>query len=94
MYLSGLCSPIPIINGSLYHVAIFFCSFFGKKIWTIKIPSVVTHDVRPSVCPSACPSSVEISLEPGCTITNRSIDLKFDINIGGSGNACLKGTIF
>ena len=39
--------------------------------------------VRPSVCLSVRPSSVEISLERGCTITNRPIDLKFGLSIGG-----------
>ena len=58
---------------------IFNSFFFTEK----KLPYVVTHDVCLSVCLSVCPSSVEISLERGCTITNRSIDLKFYINIGG-----------
>ena len=55
-----------------FHTSIVFGIFFlyGKKL-----PYVVNRDV--------CPSSVEISLERSCTITNRSIDLKFDINIGG-----------
>ena len=44
-----------------------------------KIPYVVTRDV----CPSVRPSFVEISLERGCTITNRPIDLKFGLCIGG-----------
>ena len=44
-----------------------------------KLPYVVTRDV----CPSVRPSSVEISLERGCTITNKPIGLKFDTNIGG-----------
>ena len=35
-----------------------------------------------SVRPSVCPSSVEISLERGCTITNKPIDLKFGLSIG------------
>ena len=39
--------------------------------------------VRPSVRLSVRPSSVEISLERGCTITNRPIDLKFGLSIGG-----------
>ena len=47
--------------------------------------------VRPSVVPSVCPSvrlsvrpsSVKISLERGCTITNRPIDLQFGLSIGG-----------
>ena len=43
----------------------------------------VRPSVRLSVCPSVCPSSVEISLERGCTITNRPIDLKFGLSIGG-----------
>ena len=43
----------------------------------------VCPSVRLSVCPSVCPSSVEISLERGCTITNRPIDLKFGLSIGG-----------
>ena len=34
-----------------------------------------------SVHPSVRPLSVEISLESGCTITNRPIDLKFGLNI-------------
>ena len=34
------------------------------------------------VCPSVCPSSMEISLERGCTITIRPIDLNFGPNIG------------
>ena len=42
----------------------------------------VRPSVRLSVCPSVCPSSVEISLERGCTITNRPIDLKFGLSIG------------
>ena len=60
-----------------------FSSFFVTK----KLPYVVTRDVcpsvRPSVCPSVRPSSVEISLERSCTITNRPIDLKFGLSIGG-----------
>ena len=36
-----------------------------------------------SVRLSVRPSSVEISLERGCTITNRPIDLKFGLSIGG-----------
>ena len=44
-----------------------------------KLLYVVTRDVSPSVRPS----SVEISLERGCTITNRPIDLKFGLSIGG-----------
>ena len=36
-----------------------------------------------SVRLSVRPSSVEISLERGCTITNRPIDLKFSLSIGG-----------
>ena len=39
--------------------------------------------VRPSVRLSVRPSSVEISLERGCTITNRPINLKFGLSIGG-----------
>ena len=54
-------------------------SFFVTK----KLPYVVTRDVCPSVRPSVCPSSVEISLERGCTITNRPIDLKFGLSIWG-----------
>ena len=64
-----------------------FSSFFVTK----KLPYVVTRDVCPSVRPSVVPSvrpsvrpsSVEISLERGCTITNRPIDLKFGLSIGG-----------
>ena len=52
-----------------------FSSFFVTK----KLPYVVTRDV----CPSVRPSSVEIYLERGCTITNRPIDLKFGLSIGG-----------
>ena len=63
-------------------------SFF---LFEKKLPYVVTRDVCPSVrlsvCLSVClsvrPSSVEISLERGCTITNRPIDLKFGPFIGG-----------
>ena len=62
---------------------ILFSSFFVTK----KLPYVVTRDVCPSVRLSVrlsvCPSSVEISLERGCTITNRPIDLKFGLSIGG-----------
>ena len=51
-----------------------------------KLPYVVTRDVCPSVRLSVrlsvCPSSVEISLERGCTITNRPIDLKFGLSVG------------
>ena len=36
-----------------------------------------------SLAMSVRPSSVEISLERGCTITNRPIDLKFGLSIGG-----------
>ena len=50
----------------------------------------VRPSVRLSVRLSVRPSSVEISLERGCTITNRPIDLKFGLSIGGWGNACLK----
>ena len=39
--------------------------------------------VRPSVRLSVRPSFVEISLERGCTITNRPIDLKFGLSIVG-----------
>ena len=55
--------------------SIFFSSFFVTK----KLPYVVTREV----CPSVRPSSVEISLERGCTIINRPIDLKFGLSIGG-----------
>ena len=59
-------------------------SFF---LFEKKLPYVVTRDVCPSVRLSVClsvrPSSVEISLERGCTITNRPIDLKFGPFIGG-----------
>ena len=68
---------------SFDQIVTFISSFFVTK----KLPYVVTRDVCPSVrlsvCPSVCPSSVEISLERGCTITNRPIDLKFGLFIGG-----------
>ena len=47
-----------------------------------------------SVRPSVRPSSVEISLERGCTITNRPINLKFLPIYRGWGNACLKEVWF
>ena len=36
-----------------------------------------------SLAMSVRPSSVEISLERGCTISKRPIDLKFGLSIGG-----------
>ena len=54
-------------------LVVFFC--YEKNY----LMSSLAMSVRPSVCPS----SVEISLERGCTITNRPIDLKFGLSIGG-----------
>ena len=56
----------------------FLVVFFVTKKTTL-----CRHSRCLSVCPSVCPSSVEISLERGCTITNRPIDLKFGLSIGG-----------
>ena len=56
-------------------------SFFVTKKTTLCRHSRCLS-VRPSVRLSVCPSSVEISLERGCTITNRPIDLKFGLSIG------------
>ena len=54
-------------------VSIFFC--YKKKYLMLSLAM--------SVRPSVRPSSVEIYLERGCTITNRPIDLKFGLSIGG-----------
>ena len=63
---------------------LIFSSFF---LFEKKLPYVVTRDVCSSVrlsCRlSVRPSSVEISLERGCTITDKPIGLKFNTNIGG-----------
>ena len=58
-------------------VSSFF--LFEKKYLMLSL----AMSVRPSVCLSVRPSSVEISLERGCSITNRPIDLKFGLSIGG-----------
>ena len=58
--------------------------FFTEKNYLMSsLAMSVRPSVRLSVCPSVCPSSVEISLERGCTITTRPIDLKFGLSIGG-----------
>ena len=74
------------INNAKLHSQYLVAFFVTEKKYLM---SSLAISVRPSVRPSF----VEISLERGCTITNRPIDLKFDINIG-SDNACLKGAIF
>ena len=66
----------PLLKKKNYNMFfLLFSSFLAFFFLAEKIPYVVTHNVSPS--------SVEIYLERGCTITNRSIDLKFDINTGG-----------
>ena len=50
--------------------------FFTEKT------TLCCHSRCLSVRPSVCPSCVEISLERGCNITNKRIDLKFALIIG------------
>ena len=62
---------------SLCKIILIFSSFFllRKNYLMLSLVMSVRLSVRPS--------SVEISLERGCTITNRPIDLKFGLSIGG-----------
>ena len=75
VYTNTFCEYRKKLRASprVHLVSSFFC--YEKNY----LMSSLAMSVRPSVCPS----SVEISLERGCTITNRPIDLKFGLSIGG-----------